>query len=296
MSVPGPTVMIVILSDWVAAVRARLRQPWASRHAFDALEFVIVDVETTGWSPAEAGITEIGAVRLSGGQIRAEFSTLVNPGQPIPPDIEELTGISDAMVAGAPPAAAALASFLDFAQGAVLTAHNAPFDLGFLTAAGASTGRPGPAGPVLDTVALARRLLATGGLAADDVPNCKLSTLAGYFGAPPGPQHRALADARATATVLAGLLEIFSARRVRTVAGLLAEQEYALAELREAARVAREEASGDHRDCAGEGRRGPDPGNGRDHRADPPGLRGLLGDRRVRPGGPGPGAGARGTG
>jgi DNA polymerase III epsilon subunit family exonuclease len=293
--------MIVMLSDWVAAARARLRPPpWASRRAFDAIEFVIVDVETTGWSPQEAGITEIGAVRMSGGQIRAEFSTLVNPGQAIPPDIVALTGISDAMVAPAPPAAEALASFLDFAQGAVLTAHNAPFDVSFLAAAGA--GLPGPAGPVLDThvldthvldtVALARRLLATGGLAADDVPNCKLSTLAGYFGAPPGPQHRALADARATATVLAGLLRMFSARRVRTVPGLLAEQEYALAELLEAARVAGEEASGDHRDRAGQGRRGAHPGDGGDHRADPPGLRGVLGDRRVRPGRPGPGPGA----
>ncbi|HEY2128116.1 MAG TPA: exonuclease domain-containing protein [Streptosporangiaceae bacterium] len=219
---------IVILWDWVAAVRARLRQPWAGRRAFDAVEFVIVDLETTGWSPEDAGITEIGAIRMSGGQIRAEFSTLVNPGRPIPPDIVALTGISDEMVASAPPAAEALASFLDFAQGAVLTAHNAPFDIGFLAAACASCGLPGPAGPVLDTVALARRLLATGGLAADDVPNCKLSTLAGYFGAPPGPQHRALADARATATVLAGLLRMFTARRVRTVERLLAEQEYAL--------------------------------------------------------------------
>jgi DNA polymerase III epsilon subunit family exonuclease len=282
--------MIVILSDWVAAARARLRPPpWASRRAFDAIEFVIVDVETTGWSPAEAGITEIGAVRMSGGQIRAEFSTLVNPGQPIPPDIVALTGITDEMLTAAPPPAAALASFLDFAQGAVLTAHNAPFDVSFLAAACASCGLPGPAGPaldtvvldtvVLDTVALARRLLATGGLAADDVPNCKLSTLAAYFGAPPGPQHRALADARATAAVLAGLLRMFSARRVRTIAGLAREQEYAL--LSEAARVASEEASGDHRDRAGEGRRGPDPGNGGGHRADPPGLRGVLGDRRV---------------
>ncbi len=228
MSVPRPTVNIVIIWDWVAAARARLRRPGAGRRAFDAVEFVIVDVETTGWSPAEAGITEIGAVRMSGGQIRAEFSTLVNPGRAIPPDIVALTGISDAMVTAAPPPAAALASFLDFARGAVLTAHNAPFDISFLAAACAGCGLPGPAGPVLDTVALARRLLAAGRLAADDVPNCKLSTLASYFGAPPGPQHRALADARATATVLAGLLSMFSARRVRTVAGLLAEQEYAL--------------------------------------------------------------------
>jgi DNA polymerase III subunit epsilon len=295
--------MIVILSDWVAAARARLRPPpWASRRAFDAIEFVIVDVETTGWSPEEAGITEIGAVRMSGGQIRAEFSTLVNPGRAIPPDIVDLTGITDEMITAAPPPAAALASFLDFAQGAVLTAHNAQFDVSFLAAAGAGAGLNGPAGSVLDTVvldgvvldtvALARRLLATGGLAADDVPNCKLSTLAGYFGAPPGPQHRALADARATATVLAGLLRLFSARRVRTIAGLLAEQEYALAELREAARVEREEASGDHRDRAGEGGRGTDPGNRGDHRADPAGVRGVLSDGRVRPGGPGPGPGA----
>ena len=132
------------------------------------------------------------------------------------------------MVTAAPPPAAALAGFLDFAQGAVLTAHNAPFDVSFLAAAGASAACPGQPGRCWTrsrTVArhgqaLARRLLATGGLAADDVPNCKLSTLAGYFGAPPGPQHRALADARATATVLAGLLRMFSARRVRTIAGL----------------------------------------------------------------------------
>jgi DNA polymerase III subunit epsilon len=234
MSVPGPTVNIVILWDWVAAVRARLRQSRAGRRAFDAAEFVIVDVETTGWSPDEAGITEIGAVRMSGGQIRAEFSTLVNPGREIPPDIVQLTGISDAMVAAAPPAAEALASFVDFAQGAVLTAHNAPFDISFLGAACAACGRPGPSGLVLDTVALARRLLAEGALAADDVPNCKLSTLAGYFGAPPGPQHRALADARATATVLAGLLDIYAGRGVRTVAGLIAEQEYAQAHSPEA--------------------------------------------------------------
>ncbi len=228
MSAAGPTVNVVILWDWMAAVRARLRQSRAARRAFEVTDFVIVDVETTGWSPAEAGITEIGAVRMTGGQIRAEFSTLVNPGLEIPPDIVALTGISNAMVAAAPPAAAAMASFLDFARGAVLTAHNAPFDIGFLAAACVGGGLPRPAGPVLDTVPLARRLLAEGALAADDVPNCKLSTLAGYFGAAPGPQHRALADARATATVLDGLLAVFTTRGVRTLAGLLAEQEYAL--------------------------------------------------------------------
>ncbi len=132
----------------------------------------------------------------------AEFASLVNPGRVIPPDIVALTGITDAMVGLAPPVGAVLPGFLDFARGAVLTAHNAPFDIGFLSAACAGAGRRWPAPPVVDTVTLARLLL-TG----DEVPNCKLATLADFFGAPALPRHRALADARATAAVLAALLD-----------------------------------------------------------------------------------------
>ena len=181
--------------------------------AFDEIDFAIVDVETTGWLPEEASITEIGAVRVSGGRLLEEFSALVNPGRGIPPDITALTGISDAMVADAPPIAAVLPGFLDFARGRVLIAHNAPFDVGFLSAACAACGVPWPSGPVLDTVVLAGQVLGE-----DEVPNRKLSTLASFFGARTPPCHRALADARATADVLAGLLRRLAAAGVRTLA------------------------------------------------------------------------------
>lgn len=195
-------------------------RPWPFRGRggpFDGIDFAIVDVETTGWSPDEAGITEIGAVRVSRGRVCAEFSALVNPGRPIPAEIVALTGISDAMVALAPPVAAVLPGFLDFTRGCVLTAHNAPFDIGFLAAACGGCGLPWPASPVLDTVELARLVLGE-----DEVPNCKLGTLAEFFGARTVPCHRALADARATADVLAGLLRRLAANGVRTLAGISA--------------------------------------------------------------------------
>jgi DNA polymerase III subunit epsilon len=177
-------------------------------------DFVIVDLETTGWQPGEARITEIGAVRFAGGQVTAEFSTLINPGQPIPSDIAALTGISDAMVAGAPAIQAVLPSFLAFAgSSSVLTAHNAPFDLGFLIAACGDCGLRWPGFPILDTVTLARQVLGEA-----EVPDCKLSTLASYFGSPTAPCHRALADARATAAVLHGLIGRLAESGVRMLA------------------------------------------------------------------------------
>lgn len=181
------------------------------------LDFTVVDVETTGWAPEEAAITEVGAVRvraanlrgpglrrpsLGGHSVVAEFGSLVNPGMPVPPAITELTGITDEMLASAPPVAAVLPRLLEFAAGSVLTAHNAPFDLKFLTAACAGMGLDWPGFEVLDTVRLARHLLAS----PQEVPNRKLATLATFFGTPVRPSHRALDDARATAVVLERLL------------------------------------------------------------------------------------------
>jgi DNA polymerase III subunit epsilon len=181
-------------------------------------DFTVVDVETTGWSPDRAGITEIGAVRVRRGEVIAEFTSLVNPGTPVPAPITELTGISDPMLALAPPVAAVLPGLLAFAEGSVLIAHNAPFDIAFLTAACAAAGLSWPGYAVLDTLRLARYLVAT----PDEVPDCKLRTLAGYFGAPVQPSHRALDDARATATVLGGLLGRLAEREVRTLGELAA--------------------------------------------------------------------------
>jgi DNA polymerase III epsilon subunit family exonuclease len=166
-------------------------------------DLVVVDVETTGWLADSSAITEIGAVRLAADQPVREFSALVNPGSPIPPDITELTGITNDMVANAPAIGEVLPRFIDFARGSVIVAHNAPFDLGFLTAACATSGIDWPPSAVIDTAVLARLLLRPGA-----VPDHKLTTLAGYFGTKARPCHRALADAKATADVLGGLLSL----------------------------------------------------------------------------------------
>jgi DNA polymerase III subunit epsilon len=178
-------------------------------------DFAVVDLETTGWSPDEAAITEIGAVRVHGGRTIGEFSMLVNPGTPIPPGIEELTGITDQMLAWAPPVAAVLPALLSFAGGTMLVAHNAPFDLGFLMAACLQCGLPWPAFAVVDTVTLARALLSE-----EEVPDRKLGTLASFFQVQVQPCHRALADARATAAVLRPLLLRLADRGVRTLSQL----------------------------------------------------------------------------
>lgn len=163
--------------------------------------FVVVDLETTGGSAASNDITEIGAVKVRGGEVLGEFATLVDPGCAIPPYISVLTGITDAMVVAAPRIDGVLASFLEFARGAVLVAHNAPFDLGFLKAACLRTGTSWPAARSVDTAVLARRVLTR-----DEVPNCKLATLAVALGATTTPNHRALDDARATVDVLHALI------------------------------------------------------------------------------------------
>jgi DNA polymerase-3 subunit epsilon len=174
--------------------------------------FVVVDLETTGGSPTDCAITEIGAVKVRGGQRLGEFQTLVNPSAPIPAFIAVLTGITDAMVADAPTESAAVPAFLDFAHGAVLVAHNAGFDIGFLKAACARLGIDWPGPPVLDTVKLARQVLTR-----DEAPNVKLSTLARVFRTSVTPSHRALADAQATVDVLHGVLERLGNRGVHSL-------------------------------------------------------------------------------
>jgi DNA polymerase-3 subunit epsilon len=163
--------------------------------------FTVVDLETTGGSSAADSITEVGAVRVCGGEVHGEFQTLVDPCVPITPFVSVLTGITDSMVSGAPLIASVLPAFLEFARGSVLVAHNAPFDVGFLKAACAEQGIAWPGFAVVDTAVLARRVLSR-----DEVPNCKLATLAAYFSAATSPDHRALHDARATVDVLHALI------------------------------------------------------------------------------------------
>ena len=169
--------------------------------------FVVVDLETTGSraKPAADGscdaITEIGAVKVRGGKIIGEFATLVDPQRDIPPQIVELTGITTAMVRDAPTMSTVLPMFLEFAQGAVLVAHNAGFDIGFLRAAAQRCDIEWPRPPVLCTVRLARRVLSR-----DEAPSVRLSALARLVGSATQPNHRALDDARATVDVLHALI------------------------------------------------------------------------------------------
>lgn len=167
--------------------------------------FVVVDLETTGGAPGAQAITEIGAVKVRGGEVVAEFQTLVNPHVAIPAYITVLTGITTAMTALAPPIEEVLPAFLawaSFETGSVMVAHNARFDAGFLRAAARDLDYTWPRPQVVDTLALARRALTR-----DDVPNFKLGTLARVLGASVQPEHRALADAQATTDVLHTLLE-----------------------------------------------------------------------------------------
>ncbi|HWJ83397.1 MAG TPA: DEDD exonuclease domain-containing protein [Nocardioides sp.] len=193
---------------------------WEEQRSLDELgrllrdvTFCVVDLETTGGSPTDGSmITEIGAVKVRGGEVLGEFQTLVNPHTAIPPFIAVLTGITNGMVADAPPITAALPAFLEFAAGTVLVAHNARFDVGFLRHFAAQQDIAWPAFEVLDTVKVARRVVTR-----DEAPNHKLSSLARVFRSGTTPNHRALADARATVDVLHGMIERLGGLGVHTL-------------------------------------------------------------------------------
>jgi DNA polymerase-3 subunit epsilon len=166
------------------------------------VEFVVLDLETTGGSPANDRITEVGAVKIRGGEVLGTFHTLVNPGISIPPLVSALTGITDPMVADQEPIEVVLPCLLEFLGRAVLVAHNASFDRRFIQANLERHGYQRLTNRVVCTARLARKLLPR-----DEVPNVRLATLAAYLGSAVVPCHRALTDARATVDVFHSLLE-----------------------------------------------------------------------------------------
>ena len=182
--------------------------------------FVVVDLETTGASPKKgAAITEIGAVKVKGGEIIGEFKSFVNPLSPIPEYITAMTGISDLMLADAPVIDEIFPTFLEFVGNhneAVLVAHNAPFDISFLKSAAKDLDYEWPKYKTLDTVTIARQLLTK-----EDVRDCKLGTLAQFFGTKTEPNHRALDDAKATTEILHGLFERLGSLEITTLDELL---------------------------------------------------------------------------
>jgi DNA polymerase III subunit epsilon len=193
-----------------------LARPHGGDLPLELATYVVVDLETTGLRPGSAQICEIGAVRVRALELEAEFETLVDPGMPLGPGVEALTGLSNRQLHGAPKPAVAVHRFLAFAGDSVLVAHNARFDLAFLDRETLRLTGSRLAAPVVDTVALARRLL------AGRVARNSLGQLSWFLGTSVQPCHRALPDAQATAEVLLALIGLAQERGARTVADLVA--------------------------------------------------------------------------
>ena len=192
----------------------RLATPLGHDLLLEQATYVVVDLETTGLSPDSSRICEIGAVRVRDFELTDEFQTLANPGVPIGGAVSALTGLRDPELRRAPPVSTAVSRFLAFAGDAVLVAHNARFDLAFLDRETERLTGKRLAAPVVDTVALARRVL--GGRVA----RASLASLSYFFGTSVRPCHRALPDAQATAEVLVALIGLAQERGAATVADL----------------------------------------------------------------------------
>lgn len=151
--------------------------------------FVAFDFETTGLHPAVDRIVELGAVRFMIGSETADFDELVNPGIPIHPDAARISGIDTAMLLGKPAVAEVLPRFMEFLGDAVLIAHNAEFDTGFLRAELERAGMPTVANQIIDTQTLAQR-------AFPGKKSYALQSLIEMLGIPANTAHRARDDAR----------------------------------------------------------------------------------------------------
>ena len=192
-----------------------LADPPGADVAVETATYVVFDLETTGLRPGSARICELGAVRVRELELEERLQSLVDPRVPLPGAIAALTGIEPRALRGAPRVEHVVRRFLDFAGDAVLVAHNARFDLGFLDVeVERLTGRR-VAAPVVDTVWLARRLL------EGRTRRVGLAALAQFFGTSARPCHRALPDAEATAEALLHLIGLAQERGARTVADLV---------------------------------------------------------------------------
>ena len=174
--------------------------------------FVVFDIETTGLSAQKNRVIEIGAVKVQGGRIVDRFSTFVDPGAPIPFEIEKLTHISDAMVMGSPGIETALPQFLSFAGDAVMVAHNASFDMGFMEHNARLLGLTFD-NTYVDTVGLARVLL-------PQLSRYKLDTVAKALNVSLEHHHRAVDDAETTAEIFLRFGAQLKTMEVETLAQL----------------------------------------------------------------------------
>ena len=161
-------------------------------------EYVVFDIETTGLSKDNNKIIEIGAIKIRAGEIIDQFSSLIDPGEPLSDKIKELTKITDDMLVGQPLEQEIIPKFLDWSGDATFVAHNANFDVGFVRNAASRLQNRKLNNTVLDTVELSRMLL-------PDSKNHKLNTIAAHFGVSLDNHHRAVDDAVATAHIFMAL-------------------------------------------------------------------------------------------
>ena len=172
-------------------------------------DYVVFDLETTGFSPETNRIIEIGAVKVQNGKIVDKFSTFVNPQVPIPFRIEQLTSINDSMVIDAPVIADILPEFMKFCEGCVMVAHNADFDMSFIKKNCQRLDIPCKP-TIVDTVALARVLL-------PNLNRFKLDTVAKALGVSLENHHRAVDDAGCTAEIFVKFIEMLRDRGMSTL-------------------------------------------------------------------------------
>lgn len=173
------------------------------------LDFVAFDLETTGIAPAEDAIVEIGAVKFIGGSPQQDFCVLVNPGRPIPPDAIRVHGITDLDVRDQPRLKEVMKPFADYCGDLPLVAHNAKFDFKFLEVAVNRERCAAPAGPVLDTHGLAKKVF-------PGMLNYRLETLTKYFEFPNTVFHRASEDAEYCGKVFLRILETLEKNNIST--------------------------------------------------------------------------------
>ncbi len=179
------------------------------------MEFIAFDVETTGIVPGVDQIVEIGAVRFLDGKPESVFSTLVNPGRSIPAEASRVNGITDEMVSSKPTIDRLLDPFADFCNDGIIVAHNAPFDVQFLTADIKKHSSKAPRGVILDTCAMARKIF-------PGLPNYKLGTLVHSLKIESGRFHRAEEDASYCGFLFLRMLEKMSIDLTGSLENLIA--------------------------------------------------------------------------
>jgi DNA polymerase-3 subunit alpha (Gram-positive type) len=185
----------------------------ARGETLENLEFVIVDIETTGLEPAYYELTEIGAVKVTGKSLKEVFSTLIKPKYPITPEITRLTGIDDEMVKDAPAADTALRKFCAFADNTILIAHNVPFDIPFLQHHAKKQLDFDLNQQTLCTLAMARHFF-------PKLANHKLHTVAAHLGINVQNRHRAMGDTELTFQIWEYFFDLLKSKGITNKAQL----------------------------------------------------------------------------